>query len=155
LDDADMRRYLRRRYLRMLGQIVTRYRWRCLAYCLMPNHVHLLLETPEPNLPQGMQALHGDYAVSFNRRNAESGHVFQGRYGATLVTTDEQLRLLVRYVARNPVEAGLAAMPHDWRWSSDHALRTAPPAWLDVARTLSYLDVLGGDPHATYEALVG
>src|SRR5690242_13743227 len=77
LDDDD-----RRIYLWMLARVVLRQGWRCLAYCLMTNHVHLLLETPEPNLSHGMQQLHGGYALSFNARHGRIGHVFQGRYGA-------------------------------------------------------------------------
>src|SRR3954454_20748947 len=73
-DDVD-----RRMYLHTLGREVARWKWRCLAYCLMSNHVHLLLETPEPNLGRGMQRAHGTYARLFNRRHARVGHVFQGR----------------------------------------------------------------------------
>ena len=53
--------------------------WRCLTYCLMGNHIHLLIETPKPNLRDGMQRFHGDYAQRFNRRHKRVGHVFQGR----------------------------------------------------------------------------
>ena len=80
LDDAD-----RWRYLAMLGDVVVRMRWRCLAYCLMRNHVHLLAETPAANLGAGIQRLHGRYAQKFNERHRRSGHVFQGRYGAVRV----------------------------------------------------------------------
>src|SRR3712207_2241831 len=85
-DDAD-----RSAYLRLLGAVVVRRRWSCLAYCLMDNHVHLLVEIPEPDLAEGMRQLHGDYARGFNDRHARSGHLFQGRYGSKLVTSDEQL----------------------------------------------------------------
>jgi putative transposase len=77
LDDVD-----RRRYLRLLQTVVAEQRWRCLAYCLMENHVHLLVETPAANLAGGMQRLHGWYAESFNARHRHVGHLFQGRYGA-------------------------------------------------------------------------
>ena len=96
--DAD--RWL---YLRLLGEASERMRWRCLAYCLMSNHVHLLIETPERNLGAGMQRLHGKYARVLNQRRERSGHVFQGRYGSTLVENDKQLWTTVRYIARNPV----------------------------------------------------
>ena len=76
-DDDD-----RRLYLDPARRTVARKRWRCLAYCLMDNHVHLLIETPEANLGAGMQWLHGLYGRSFNDRHGRSGHVFQGRYGA-------------------------------------------------------------------------
>jgi putative transposase len=77
LDDAD-----RGSYLAMLARAVAHRQWRCLAYCLMDNHVHLLIETPLPNLGAGMQWLHGRFAQQFNERHGRSGHVFQGRYGS-------------------------------------------------------------------------
>jgi REP element-mobilizing transposase RayT len=73
------------RFLEVLGECVERRRWRLLAYCLMRNHFHLLVQTPEPNLAAGMQQLNGVYAQWFNRQHARVGHLFQGRYGAKLV----------------------------------------------------------------------
>jgi putative transposase len=151
LDDVD-----RSRYLALLAQAVRRYRWRCLAFCLMDNHVHLLLETPLPNLGSGMQRTHGLYAQSFNRRHGRSGHLFQGRFGSVLVTSHAQLLMTVRYIARNPVEACLCEEAAQWPWSSHGALLTSTwPAWLDAARLLGYLGADGGDPLRRYEHLVG
>ena len=151
LDDHD-----RSRYLALLAQAVTRYRWRCLAFCLMDNHLHLLIETPLPNLASGMQRTHGLYAQSFNRRHGRSGHLFQGRFGSVRVTGDAQFLMTVRYIARNPVEAGLAEDPAEWPWSSHSALlASAPPAWLDSARLLGQLGADGGDPLRRYAELVG
>ena len=65
-------------YLQALGAVVERCRWRLLAFCLMDNHVHLLVETPDANLGTGMQRLHSDYAQQFNQRHGRSGHVFRG-----------------------------------------------------------------------------
>jgi putative transposase len=84
----------------------------------MGNHVHLVVETPEPNLPAGMQWLQGKYGRYFNDRHDLFGHVFQGRYRAIRQVTDEQLWQVLRYVALNPVEAGLCRRPRDYRWSS-------------------------------------
>lgn len=130
LDDRD-----RLLYLALLGRVVRWKRWLCLAYCLLDNHIHLLVETPEPNLGSGMQLLHGLYGLHHNRRHQTSGHVFQGRYGSKRVTADEQLWTVVRYIARNPVEAGVCGRAEDWRWGS-HAATAAgtPPAWLDLDR---------------------
>src|SRR5262245_15334685 len=105
-------------YLARLRGVVERCRWSCLAYCLMDNHVHLLLETPTPNLGDGMRRLHAAYAQTFNARHGKVGHLFQGRYGNERVTSDAQLAATLRYIALNPVEAGLCADPRDWRWSS-------------------------------------
>jgi putative transposase len=132
LDDDD-----RQRYLRMLGVIVVRQRWRCLAYCLMDNHVHLLIETPEPNLGAGMGAFHSLYAQTFNERHGTVGHLFQGRYGATRVRTNEQLWAVVSYITQNPVEAGFCDDPDQWRWSSHAVMRGKDsPPWLDTTRLL-------------------
>ena len=130
--------------------------WRCLTYCLMSNHMHLLVETPEPNLGSGMQRLHGGYAFAFNRRHGRSGHLFERRYEAVPVTTDEQLWSTVRYIAHNPVEAGMCATPEDWPWSSHASIvdGSAPP-WLDVPRLLAYVAAAnGGDPRSRYVELV-
>jgi REP element-mobilizing transposase RayT len=90
----------------------------CHAYCLMPNHYHLLVETPRANLDAAMQRLNGTYAMRFNRHHELTGHVFQGRYGAKLITDDDYALTVVRYIAANPVQAGLCAAPEDWPWSS-------------------------------------
>jgi REP element-mobilizing transposase RayT len=151
LGEAD-----RRLYLSILGRVSLRVRWSCLAYCLMDNHVHLLVETRQGNLGLGMQRLQGDYARSFNDRRGGSGHVFQGRFGSTLIESDAQLLMVVRYIARNPAEAGLAHQMLDWRWSSHGVMLGGPgPPWLDAARLLSHLRGLGGDPLVRYRELIG
>jgi putative transposase len=145
----------RRLYLDLLAQVVRRTRWRCLSYCLMANHVHVLVETPDPNLGAGMQRLHGMYGQMFNRAHRHSGHVFQGRFGSVLIRTDEQLLHAARYVVRNPVEAGLCDEPGEWPWSSHAAVLGGPgPRWLDVARLLAYFGVSGGDPCRRYADFV-
>jgi REP-associated tyrosine transposase len=141
LDDLD-----REIYLMLLGQAVRKYKWVCLAYCLMGNHVHLLIETPEAGLARGVQRMHGLYAHTFNQRHGRCGHLFQGRYGAVRIETDEQLWVTARYIARNPVEAGLCAEPGAWVWSSHAATvgAAAAPTWLDVARLQGYFGTWGG-----------
>ena len=138
-------------YLTLLGQVVTRYRWRCLAFCLMHNHVHVLVETPAAGLGAGMQRLHGCYAQGFNKRHRRSGHLFQGRFGAVPMESDAQLLQTARYIARNPVEAGLCDDPAHWPWSSHAAAIAAiAPAWLDTPRLLQYFGADGGDPLRRY-----
>jgi REP element-mobilizing transposase RayT len=140
-DDLD-----REIYLLLLGQAVRKQRWVCLAYCLMGNHVHLLIETPEAGLARGVQRMHGLYADTFNKRHGRSGHLFQGRYGSVRVESDEQLWVTARYIAMNPVEAGLCATAAAWPWSS-HAATVgvcAAPAWLDVGRLRGYFGTWGG-----------
>ena len=151
-DDAD-----RERYLALLGRAVVRQRWRCLAYCLMDNHMHLVLETPDPNLGRGMQWLHGCYGEAFNLRHGRSGHVFQGRYGAVRVRSDAQLLMVARYVARNPVDAGLCGEPEAWPWGS-HAIaagaRSDAPIWLDTARLHEFFGANGGDARRRYQQFI-
>jgi REP element-mobilizing transposase RayT len=153
IDDVD-----RAGYLWLLGAEVDRRRWRCLSHCLMDNHMHLLIETPEPNLGRGMQRLHGDFARGFNRRHARSGHVFQGRFGSTPVMNDEQLWTVAGYIAANPVEAGLCRSPEEWPWSSHAAAtgRRSAPRWLDLDRLYERFEAWGGDPRERYlDAVAG
>jgi REP element-mobilizing transposase RayT len=125
-DDFD-----RRTYLHIFGWVVREWKWECLAFCLMSNHVHLLVRTVEPTLGVGMQRLHSLYAQGFNERHARIGHLFQGRYGSSRIRSRARLREAIEYVDQNPVKAGLCASPLDWPWSS-RALRAAHPRprWL-------------------------
>ncbi|HEV2813148.1 MAG TPA: transposase [Solirubrobacteraceae bacterium] len=150
LDDLD-----RRAYLRHIEHVVLKRAWLCLAYCLMPNHVHLLVETPQPDLAVGMHWLHGAYARRFNRRHRRVGHLFQGRYGAVRIEDDAQLWMTAAYIARNPVAAGHCREPEDWEWSSHAATANADaPPWLAANRLLEYLQgAAGGDPHERYGEL--
>ncbi|MBM4256581.1 MAG: helix-turn-helix domain-containing protein [Deltaproteobacteria bacterium] len=108
----------RRGFLEIVGQVVDRFGWRCHAYCLMDNHYHLLIETPEANLARGMRQLNGMYTQRFNRRHGRVGHVFQGRYKTIIVQKDGHLLELCRYVVLNPVRAGLVKTARAWPWSS-------------------------------------
>jgi putative transposase len=95
-----------------------RSRWRCHMYCLMPNHYHLLIETPEPNLADGMHWLNTRHARTFNLRHGHAGHLFERRYRASLIESDRHLLESIRYIALNPVRARLCTGPNEWRWSS-------------------------------------
>ena len=122
-DDLD-----RMEYLRELAAAVHGYGWTCLEYCLMTNHLHLILEVIDGSLPPGMQQLNTRYACRFNHRHALRGHVFGGRYGSNRIATDAHLAIAFAYVAVNPVEAGLCQQPEDWPWSSyAAAIRLATP----------------------------
>ena len=85
-DDAD-----RERFLDILGQVVNGWNWRCHAYCLMSNHYHLVIETPDGNLSKGIRQLNGVFTQASNRRHRRTGHLFQGRYKAMLVDADAYL----------------------------------------------------------------
>jgi REP element-mobilizing transposase RayT len=124
-------------FVRMLGRTVERFEWRCHAYCLMPNHFHLALETPRTNLGSGMRHLNGSYAQRFNVRWERVGHVFQGRYRSVLVERESHLLEVVRYVVLNPVRAGLCDSPGTWPWSSFRATAGLEPTPTFLARDLT------------------
>ncbi|MEJ5167241.1 MAG: transposase, partial [Thermoanaerobaculia bacterium] len=113
LDDKDY--YL---FLKCLDLTSKRYNFLIYSFCLMPNHYHLLLETPEGNLSKIMRQLNGVYTQKFNKKYGRVGHIFQGRYKAILVEKERYLLELIRYINLNPVRAGLAEDPLEWKWSS-------------------------------------
>jgi REP element-mobilizing transposase RayT len=122
-DDVD-----RIAFLSVLGDVVDRMGWLCHAYCLMENHYHLMAETPEANLSDGMRRLNGTYTQRFNRRHERFGHLFQGRYKAILVERESHLLELCRYVVLNPVRAGLVRSANAFPWSSYRATAGGSPA---------------------------
>ena len=129
LDDDD-----RRLWLEIFGSICRRCNWVCHAWCQMSNHYHIVVETVEGNLSQGMRQLNGVYTQRFNRRHQRVGHVFQGRYRAIIVEKDAYLLELMRYVVLNPVRASMVADAADWPWSSYDAMvgTASRPEWLQT-----------------------
>lgn len=129
LSDAD-----RETWLEVFGQVCERFNWVCHAWCQMTNHYHILIETPEANLAQGMRQLNGVYTQRFNRAHTRVGHVFQGRYKAILVERDSYLLELARYVVLNPLRASMVKRLETWPWSSYLAMcgQAAVPAWLQT-----------------------
>ena len=108
----------RKIFLRLLDRVNQRFHWLCHAYCLMDNHYHLVIETPEGNLTKGMRQLNGVYTQAFNRQHHRVGHLFQGRYKSILVERESYLLEVCRYVVLNPVRAKAVEKPEAWRWSS-------------------------------------
>ena len=151
LDDDD-----RTAFLDLYGAVADRFGWRAHAYCLMGNHYHLLVETPEPNLSRGMRQLNGVYTQRFNRRHDRVGHVFQGRFKAILVERESYLLALARYVVLNPVRAGLARRAQDWRWSSYRATAglAAAPGWLTTDWLLRQFAADGSAARRRYRRFV-
>ncbi|HEV2210754.1 MAG TPA: transposase, partial [Verrucomicrobiae bacterium] len=138
-DDED-----RQRFLQTLGEACEKTGWQVHAYCLMSNHFHLVIETPQPNLVAGMKWLLGTYTVRFNRRHGEFGHLFSGRYKSLIVDGSGRgyLKSVCDYVHLNPVRAGLLAPKQaleSYRWSSyGQYLKGAAKRlkWLRVDRLL-------------------
>jgi putative transposase len=134
VDDID-----RQTFLSGISFLVTRYNWVCHAYCLMDNHYHLLVETPDANLSQGMRQLNGTYTQSFNRRHNRTGHIFQSRFKAIIIEKATHLLESCRYVVLNPVRAEMVTVPGQWRWSSYTATEgtSEGEAWLTCDWILS------------------
>ncbi|MDL2357280.1 MAG: transposase [Pseudomonadota bacterium] len=150
-DDTD--RYA---WLDVLGLVAARFHFVIHAYCQMGNHYHLMVETTEGNLSQGMRQLNGIYSQRVNRRHGQVGHVFQGRYHALLVQKDAHLLELARYLVLNPVRAGMVDTPDAWHWSSHHCMLdgAGKPDWLEVDWLLGQFGAGRGDAIAAYRQFV-
>lgn len=133
-------------FLECLGRVVDNNDLRCLSYCLMSNHYHLVLETGDGRLSPALKALNGRYALRFNRRYGRDAHLFKNRFGAVLQETEAQLLATLRYAVRNPVDNGLCGQPDEWPWSSYRASvgLDPTPAFLDVNAMFSYF---GSESH--------
>lgn len=126
------------------------------VYCLMRNHYHLLLETPEGNLSQIMHHINVGYTAYFNRKHERVGHLFQGRYKAILVDADAYAQELSRYIHLNPVRAGVAERAEEYTWSSYacYAGLRGPPPWLRMDFILNYFGKSTRDAHGRYREFV-
>jgi REP element-mobilizing transposase RayT len=113
LDDADYQKFFF-----ILGNVVDEYDLDCWDVCVMPNHYHLAVMNRQPNLPEAMQHLNGEYGIWWNVRHGRVGHVFQGRYRDQIVQSETYLRNLLQYIALNPTRARLVKSPELWPWSA-------------------------------------
>ena len=150
-DDAD-----REQFLSVLAEVVADFNWICHAYCLMSNHYHLMIETPDGNLSKGMRQLNGVFTQISNRRHRRSGHLFQGRFKAILVDADSYLLELARYVVLNPVRAGMVRDPGKWPWSSYRAMvgDEETPDWLATDGLLAAFGKKRADARKRYVRFV-
>jgi REP element-mobilizing transposase RayT len=143
-DDTD-----RERFLQTLGEACVRSGWQVHAYCLMPNHFHLVVETPQPTLVAGMKWFLGTYTGRFNRRHKSFGHLFSGRYKSLIVdgSGSGYLRTVCDYVHLNPSRARLLKPEQslrEYRWSSWPEYLKKPgkrPVWLRVGRYLGEMGI--------------
>ncbi|MDX8395627.1 MAG: transposase, partial [Mariprofundaceae bacterium] len=151
LDDED-----REKFLSLLKDEVKQQGWLCYAWCLMDNHYHFLIETPEGNLSRGMQRLNGRYTQGFNRKHKRVGHVFQGRYKAILVEKDSHLLELCRYIVLNPVRANMVGEVSSWKWSSYHHTLCADRdfEWLASDRVLALFSTHRNEAVNRYQQFV-
>lgn len=136
-DDFDRQTFLQR-----IGRVVKRFEWRVYAACLMTNHFHLVVSFDEPTLGKGMHVINGGHALQFNARHGLRGPVFEARYEDTHINGEQHLLETIRYVAMNPVRAGLVAHPEDWPWSTYRSLVGLQRPWpfFDPIDVLSLFD---------------
>jgi len=149
--DAD-----REQFLRFLADVHTRWGLRIHAFCLMTNHYHLEVETPEGHLSRPIQWLNQNYAAYLNRTHDRSGHLFQGRFHSVVVESESHLDALTRYVHLNPVRAGVVTNAARYGWSSYAAylgLRKKP-AWLEIDATLERFGSRRSTQRRRYRAFV-
>jgi putative transposase len=127
LDNED-----RRYFLDLIPRASSRFNLRIFAFCLMTNHYHIFLQTPDANLAPAMHWLNTAYTVNFNRANKKSGHLFQGRYKSVLITDESHWLRLSMYIHLNPVRAGIFNDPAQYKWSSfrDYTRTTSRFPWL-------------------------
>jgi REP element-mobilizing transposase RayT len=145
----------RRLYLELIAREVREREWSVLTYCLLTNHLHVLVRTPMPDLGLGFKRINEDFARHVNRTRDESGHVFGERFYNSLVSNDRHAVGCLRYIARNPVAAGMCGSADDWPWSAHPALAglAPPPQFLDVSASYAFLSS-DADACAEYRRLV-
>jgi REP element-mobilizing transposase RayT len=102
---------------------------RIAAYCLMPNHYHMLIQTPDANISRSMRHLNGVYTQRYNSRHRCDGQLFRGRYKSILIGSDSYLLQVVRYIHRNPLQAGLVQNLDDYKWCSHRGYLSIAKKW--------------------------
>ncbi len=120
----------RQTFLDILAETVYRFKWLCYSYCLLNDHYHLILETPQGNLSRGMRQINGLYTQVFNRKYHRHGSLFGGRFRSVIFEKARYLLPLNRHMVLNPIRAGLSNTPESWKWSSYRSTieeDTSPP----------------------------
>jgi len=150
-DDVD-----RIDFIRTLARVAATQGWRIHAYCVMTNHYHLVVESPDQGLSRGMQQLNCGFARQMNKRYGRSGHLFRQRFHSVAILTTEHLMTACRYVVLNPVRAGLRSAPEDWPWSSYRACidLDLAPSFLAVGDLLRLFGSTPADARAAYRRYV-
>jgi len=116
-------------FIDLIKELVEDYNVKIAAYCLMPNHYHLLVQTPDANISRSMRHLNGVYTQRFNRIHHCDGQLFRGRYKSILVDADRYLLELLRYIHRNPLESGLVENLQKYSWSSHKGYLSGAKKW--------------------------
>ena len=147
----------RNAFIRVLHEAAELWNFRIAAYCLMSNHYHLLIQTPDGNLSRGMRHINGVYTQRFNRRHKKEGQLFRGRYKAVLVEADSHLLEVMRYIHRNPLRAGMVKSLDEYRWSSHagYLSRAKKWSWLHKDDLLTILSKSPSGQKRAYIDFVG
>jgi len=125
-------------FIQVLIESAEMWNLRVAAYCLMPNHYHLLVQTPDANIARCMRHINGVYTQRFNSRHNSEGQLFKGRYKSILASADAYLLQLLRYIHRNPVKAGLVGNSKEYSWSSHNAYLSAARKWDWLSKAFIY-----------------
>ncbi len=116
-------------FVKVLRETFDLWNMRISAYCLMSNHYHLLVQTPDGNLSRCMRHVNGVYTQRFNRFHKKEGQLFRGRYKAVLVEDNSHLSEVLRYIHRNPLKAGIVETLNDYHWSSHQGYLSRAKKW--------------------------
>ena len=120
-------------FIELLQDVINIFHIKVAAFCLMQNHYHLLIQTPEGNISRSMRYINGVYTQRFNRIHGYDGHLFRGRYKSILIDADSYLLQVMRYIHRNPINAGLSENLN-YTWSSHKAYLSDLKKWRWVSR---------------------
>jgi len=137
----------------LFGLALEKYELDCFGWSFMPNHWHGIVRCPTGGLSRFVKAVNHRYALRFDRRWARTAHVFANRFGAVLQKTEEQFLWTLRYVVRNPIEAGICASPFDARWTSFAATAGLVPS-PNYLRVDQILECFDHDPSAARQRYV-
>jgi len=152
-DDGD-----RILFFSFLKDVIHRYEWLCHGYCLMDNHYHLIIETPQDNLIEGIRDLTQRFTQSMNFKHSRTGHLFQGRYWSKLIEDDAYFLTLSRYIVLNPVAVGLVEQPSDWPWSNCNDTcgkgGKSSRSFLTTSLVLSFFSGGKSDPREGYKTFI-
>lgn len=141
-------------FIELLAEAHDRFKIELHAYCLMNNHYHLFVQTPEPNLGRAMRHIDGVYTQRYNKLRGGDGSVFRGRYKAILVDSNTYFLQVSRYIHLNPITANIVKIPEDYCWSSYKYFGTKQekPSWINCEETFSQL--ASNDPIQAYRDFV-
>jgi len=146
-DDQDYRKFVK-----ILRDVKEQEEYVLYAFCMMNNHVHLLIHDEQDQLPQIMKSINTSFALYFNKKYDRVGHVFQGRYKSEAIEDTPYLLTAVRYIHNNPVKAGFVNVPGQYKWSSYNTYIRDDTGFDDLIETRTILDLFGEERKSALQA---